>query len=573
MLSLLLACSLCLLPFLVPYHQLPLLSFHAEWTAAALGVLAFSLALADRASSVVPVPVAARWLIAFALFLALRGLGGDPAYAQMPLWAAAYVIFAVLMLWLGAQLAAAFGAEKTAVLLATCILAGALANAAAGFIQYYGRPVWLEDLVAGLRVARAYGNIAQPNLYANYLALGEAALFLLWARGQVGGAIVCPAAALLVWAGALSVSRSTLLFPLWFALVAALGARGRRDGPLRRLAGASSVLTIVMLGAYFAVPWLNAYFGLGPAMENPSQRLSGAVRLPAWGIALRLFADAPVFGIGIGEFAGAAFMSGMSREMAEAGVWTSPHNLLLHLLAETGAVGAVLVLGGLATWWWQAFRRYFAALTPALWWIIAAAGVELIHSMFEYPMWSAHFLGMTALLMGTLANTPAHGARAAVPRRIVGALACIFLAVLLALALRDDGRLDLTRVTGAGTTLAGSGAVREVNTLTALSRGLLAPVAEYWLCLGAQFDRHDLEAKLRMSERVMRYQPSDEIVTRRAIFLALAGRLNEARGLMDRLSTIPPGRMQEVTRLLRLAEPADPAAIGALVWGLGRLSP
>jgi len=40
------------------------------------------------------------------LFLALRGLVGDPAYIQMPLWAVVYVIYAVLMLWLGAQLAA-----------------------------------------------------------------------------------------------------------------------------------------------------------------------------------------------------------------------------------------------------------------------------------------------------------------------------------------------------------------------------------------------------------------------------------------------------------------------------------
>ncbi len=35
--SLLLAGSLCLLPFLLPYHLLPIPSFQAEWLAAALG--------------------------------------------------------------------------------------------------------------------------------------------------------------------------------------------------------------------------------------------------------------------------------------------------------------------------------------------------------------------------------------------------------------------------------------------------------------------------------------------------------------------------------------------------------
>ncbi len=82
-------------------------------------------------------------------------------------------------------------------------------------------------------------------------------------------------------------------------------------------------------------------------------------------------------------------------------VWISPHNLVLQLLAETGALGAFLALGGLCTWWWQAGRRYVAAPQPAMWWIIAAVGIELIHSMVEFPLWNAHFLGVTALMSGS----------------------------------------------------------------------------------------------------------------------------------------------------------------------------
>ena len=46
--SLLLAGGLCLLPFLLPDHHLPLLSFQSEWLAAALGVAAMLTALAGR---------------------------------------------------------------------------------------------------------------------------------------------------------------------------------------------------------------------------------------------------------------------------------------------------------------------------------------------------------------------------------------------------------------------------------------------------------------------------------------------------------------------------------------------
>ena len=62
--SLLLAGSLCLLPFLLPYHQQPVLSFYPEWLAAALGAAAVLVALAGRQFPAASWPVAARWLIA-----------------------------------------------------------------------------------------------------------------------------------------------------------------------------------------------------------------------------------------------------------------------------------------------------------------------------------------------------------------------------------------------------------------------------------------------------------------------------------------------------------------------------
>lgn len=175
--SLLLAGAMCLLPFLIPYHQPPPRSFYPEWLAAALGLIAFVAVLAGPGFPSIALPVPARWLIGFAAFVLVCAIGRDTVYPQMSLWALVYVLYAVLMIWLGACLVTATSLEKTALVLAACVLAGALANAAAGVIQFYGRPVWLEEVVAGLRGIRAYGNIAQPNLYANYLALGEAAVY------------------------------------------------------------------------------------------------------------------------------------------------------------------------------------------------------------------------------------------------------------------------------------------------------------------------------------------------------------------------------------------------------------
>src|SRR5712691_13429838 len=174
--SLLLSGSLCLLPFLLPYHQQPVLSFFPEWLAAALGIAASLTLLVGRgvpAVSFVSLPVPARWLIVFAVLLAAQAASGGHVYSQLPLVAALYILYAVLMIWLGAQLTAAFGIERVATVLAAFLLAGALANSLAGAIQFYGRPKLFEDVIAELHGNRAYGNVAQPNLYANYLALGE----------------------------------------------------------------------------------------------------------------------------------------------------------------------------------------------------------------------------------------------------------------------------------------------------------------------------------------------------------------------------------------------------------------
>ena len=77
--SLLLAGGMCMLPFLLPYHQLPILSFQAEWLAGALGVAAMLAALAGRGNAFATVPLPARWLFAFALFVAAQTLLGKPA--------------------------------------------------------------------------------------------------------------------------------------------------------------------------------------------------------------------------------------------------------------------------------------------------------------------------------------------------------------------------------------------------------------------------------------------------------------------------------------------------------------
>ncbi len=176
----------------------------------------------------------------------------------MPLLAALYVLYAALLIWLGAQLAASNGIARAATVLAACLLAGGLANAASGVIQFYGTPALLQDVVAELLYPyRAYGNIGQPNLFANYLALGGTALLFLWLRRNLRTGFALAAAVLLAWGFALSGSRTSLLYVLWYALLGLLAYKVQSGGDGRRLRSGAFGLAAVILAAQAAVPWLN----------------------------------------------------------------------------------------------------------------------------------------------------------------------------------------------------------------------------------------------------------------------------------------------------------------------------
>lgn len=575
--GLLLAGSVCLLPFLIPYHQQPVLSFYPEWLAVALGVAAAATLLARRRlapEAVLPAP--ALWLAGFAVFLALRAALGAQAYPQSAVLAALYALYAALMVQLGAQLVATHGVARVATVLAGFVLAAALANAAAGVVQFYGRPVLFEDVVAGLRGPRAYGNIAQSNLYTNYLALGQAALVLLWLRQRMRTGYAVAALALLVVASALSGARAALLYALWLAVFSAWTGHilGGLDG--KRLRCAAYVVAAAIFVAQIVVPWVNNALQLGLAGESALERIQALPeerfepRLPVFLLALRIFATAPIAGAGVGEFAGAAFDLGLSPALTAIGeVWTSPHDLPLQLLAETGLIGAILALGALCVWAFALMRRYRRDASPGLWWIAAAAGVELIHSMIEYPLWSAHFLGLTALLIGASATPVTRSPRLVHAARIGGVTACAVLCVGLAVTLRDYVRLDTTRATGSLVTLAPADQVRrDARTMHALRSGLLGPVAELWIYLGTPLDQRDLADRLAMGERVVRRWPANAIVVRHAIFLALDGRTMEARDLLSKALQSFPQRHKATMRILRQAHDRNPEVIAPLLMAV-----
>jgi O-antigen ligase len=576
--SLLLAGAAGALPFLLPDHVLPLASFQPEWLAIALVISAAMLAIAGQTEAPgkrVRLPAASIAFLILAAFVAIQALVRPPSHGSIPLLGTLYLLFAAVALWTGAQLTHALGFRRVATLIAGCILASALLSATFAFIQYHGRPRWLEDFVAGLSSDRAYGNIAQANLFANYITLGQASLIYLWANRELRTSSAVAAAALLASAGALSGTRALLLFAIGFMALGLLWALLSRQPDWRRLAIASACIGLSTLVAIGFASWIGSSGGPENVLPGPFARtltgvgFEGEPRWQAWALALRIFLEFPILGSGWGSFAGAAFDAGIAPEMTRYGeVWTSAHNILLHLLAETGLVGTLMVAGTLLAWSWHASRGAQAHSLESGW-VLAVVGMQLLHSLVEFPLWSAHFLGLTALIMGAGLAAPPLARHGGTPLRwtLPALIAiCLALATGLALSLRDYVLLNISQVTGTSTTLATPDDVkRDSQTISDLARGIFAPVAETRILLGYPVERPADAEALAISARVMRYWPSSAVAIRRALLLAQAGGADEAGELVDKAVRAFPTRCADMRATLERARPANPAAIERLV--------
>jgi hypothetical protein len=210
------------------------------------------------------------------------------------------------------------------------------------------------------------------------------------------------------------------------------------------------------------------------------------------------------------------------------------HNLLLHVLAEFGLVGFILLVAFAGLWIVGLVRQ---PRTPAHWWIWAIALVLGVHSMLEYPLWYAFFLGVAAVVLG-LGEPRAWR----IPLGRDGRTGRLALVGLLAL-----GWVVIAQLFGDYLVLENFLAFRyryihataEVNrqakdALLEIGRGsLLAPYVELGLARTISVDTDRLADKLAVNGRAMRLFPIDDLAYRQAMLLALRGDQGAAQRQWD----------------------------------------
>lgn len=512
---------LWVLPPLNFYHDYPITSFFSEWLAACVGLAALTLLLGGRLWNGLALPRIALVPLGLVALLLLQLALGKPPYPQQALLACLYLLWAALLMTLAAGLRREWGWETVALPLAWCALGGGLLSAGVALLQHYQLHTVLDPWIAAQRGAQVSANTAQPNHFADYTAQALAALLFLAARCSLPRGAALAAGALLLFVLALSGSRSAWLYLIAFALMA-LWYR-QRGGPAGRglALGALALLPGFALAQYLMhLPWL-----AGPlAAASPTERLfhlaSGmGTRLVLWRDAWHMFLQAPLGGVGFGQFAWQRFLlSGAVPDPYRQGLANNAHNLVLQLLAEFGLPAVLLLLAGLGLWLAGARRE---RPSPVRWWMFATLAVLAIHSMLEYPLWYTDFLGIAAVLLG-MGETRLLPLRASRLGRF--ALAATLLLGWLSMA-------NLLQSYGAMEGLLhkryhyASDARQGVRALLDIRRdSLLAPYIDLGFTAAITLDKDRLADKLGLNGDVMRFAPAPEVVYRQAMLLALDGR-------------------------------------------------
>ncbi len=537
--GLLFAALMVTLPFLNPVHTFPIPGFYESALAIGLGLLAIACVTKSNGNSNPGIPKIALWSAALAGYLFFQSTWPTVSYAEPAQLAGLHLLWAAALMCAGFQLCAILGSERVANTLATAILIGALANAGMGWIQmldmtdFYGG--WGEHprhIVSGF--------IFQPNLHANYLVVGVACLAYLWNAKIISLWSSLISGLLLASGIELAASRASVLMLGWlfmFALWYAIKARGlsMRRGLM------VGVIALILLGTFAAgthilVPRTGVFervYGMVSSGEGT------AARIGMYKAAVATWLSAPFFGVGIDGFAWSHFQH--AKEWFEGdSITVNAHNILLHFLAESGLIGALILVLGVAFWLARSLSdlAHNPLLPKAL--AIAIVGVEFAHSTVEFPLWNAEYLGLAALMMGM--SDPKKKQLSSAKAYIAMTVAVVvFGGALLALTIRDY--VDRRALQHAVSSKApGDLQVQADKQRIArrMEHSILHPYFDLSMAFSIQLTSEDLERKINFTERVMHFWPSRWLIQNQIVLLALAGREQESLALLEHLAKLQP---------------------------------
>lgn len=525
-LSLILILALVSIPFLLPIHHPPIASFYEEWWAFALGITA-ALVYALQRPLVVHIPTGLMVVPGvLAIAVLIQALSGLSSIAEAALFYFGYLSWAILLMALGCTLAAQQNYRFHAHIGFGCLM-GAVLSAVIALAQYLKLGISPNIVFPALN-GRIVANLAQPNQLATYLWIGISAVTYLSDRTKLPSSISIFFVVLLGIAAGLTGSRMSIMHGVILLVLAVLyGLRKKRFFLLLMAQLAQlACIAIVASGTFSdktAFPPI-AFDRLAP------QVVAGDARIDQWRDTIAMIGERPLTGNGVGNFPW-RMVEIAAKAPADAATYPGlehAHNIGLQLAADFGLPIAGLALLLLVRW---SASLKGTALSAEARWRYDALALLLTHSMLEYPLWYANFLGIAALLAGA-ATTTAFRVEFPQGRRMIPiALGAAVLALI-------PLRLDYTKLDAASNFPAShtpseaewQWRFRQIADLT--NHSILANYAYIPLGVSLQPNVKNAADQSYVCEKAMRIYPDATIITRCAVLRQLSGHSHEAENLL-----------------------------------------
>lgn len=545
--SLILTTAMCVLPFLVPVHRMPITTFYGEWLAFMLGLLALLSLLRLGVWHDTEVPVVLLFPLALVAWLNVQ-LACGQAGPTGPLPAMLYLLWFAGLIMLGTTLRSKLGLSVAVSMLAWALLLGSELNVFAGLAQHYQWNTPFNNWIVPKHSIEVYGNLAQRNHYATYLVMGLVSGIYLNARGHLHGGLLAVASLPLLCALTLSGSRSAWLFMIALPLLTLLLMCCRRVKEDRHWLRTSLCLLVGFMLAQWLVtlPWF-APPDVAKVITSADRVMDAplAPRLALYSQGLRTFLQAPVLGTGMGGFTWEFYQLQTSAsnevkyEMAN-----HAHNLLMQWLVEGGIVGGLLVLAAFLFWVRDLWRADASLEDRWLFGIVAILG---IHSMLEKPLWYSYFLGILGIVFG-LGATRLLAVRFPRALRVAATAGLITGMFTLVMIFRDYRKFEQCYFQSQSTEVAKA---HRARTLSALTRNpLMMPYVEVVLASDISIDAEHLAQKLALNTRAMHFRPTRHIVYQQALLMAEQGDAAAAQAQFARAMRAYPAEVTVITGLL-----------------------
>lgn len=310
-------------------------------------------------------------------------------FAGDALLATFYLLAFSAVLVLGRSFAVSPLKRQAHSLLACCIIIAAVLSVWLALMQWLTLPgsIWVADLNPG---GRPFANLAQPNNLATLFCLGLASLIYLYETRRVGVWVGGALALFLLFAIALTQSRTP-----WVGVVGALLWWAWKGRELDLRLSLSAFVGWLVLYALLVVglPYIAEALYLSPV--DLAEHALAAHRWELWqqlGLAL---AQGPLWGYGWNQVSVAQVAVALDLPLTL--MTEHSHNIVLDLLLWNGPLLGGLIVALLAVW---LVRLGLRARSRESVFALLAVGFVLVHGLLEYPLEYVFFLLPVGFLLG-----------------------------------------------------------------------------------------------------------------------------------------------------------------------------